>query len=75
MCTAKMRSSCEHIFVFPYVFWPLVLHFSLLFPFLSCFFFGSSVVDYSAVMVACPSIAFFFAHLGCLLKSVEGGVS
>ena len=28
------------------------------------------MVDYSAVRVACPSIAFFFAHLGCLLKSV-----
>ena len=30
------------------------------------------MVDYSVVRVACPSIAFFFAHLGCLLESVEG---
>ena len=102
-CTARMRSSCEHVSIFPCVFWPLVLHFSLLFPFFcifslfsfysrvrfsselpfcvlrfplssSCsfFFFGSSMVDYSAIRVDCPSIAFFFAHLGCLLESVEG---
>ena len=30
------------------------------------------MVDYSAIRVDCPSIAFFFAHLGCLLESVEG---
>ena len=29
------------------------------------------MVDYSAVRVDCPSIALFFAHLGCLLESVE----
>ena len=40
----------------------------------SCFFFfsDSSMVDYSAVRADCPSIAFFFAHLGSLLESVEG---
>jgi len=89
--------------IFLRVFWPLVLHFSLLFPFpcifslfsfcfrvcffsklpfyvlcslvspsCFCFFFGSSMVDYFVVRVAYPSIAFFFAYLGCLLKSVEG---
>ena len=88
---------------FPHMFWPLGLHFPLLFPFVcifslfsfrsrvcffsefpfsvlcflvsppcSCFFFGSSMVDYSVVRVDCPSVAFFFAHLGCLLESVEG---
>ena len=36
------------------------------------FFFGSSMVDYSAVRVDCPSVAFFFAHLCCLLESIEG---
>ena len=103
MCTTRMHLSCGHVSVFPRVFWPLVLHFSLLFPFLcifslfsfrsrvcfffelpfsvlrslvsplcSCFFFGSFMVDYSAVRVACPSIAFFFVHLGCLLESIEG---
>ena len=30
------------------------------------------MVDYSAVRVNFPSIAFFFAHLGSLLKSIEG---
>ena len=30
------------------------------------------MVDYSAVRSDCPSIAFFFAHLGSLLESVEG---
>ena len=30
------------------------------------------MVDYSAVRVNCPSIAFFFAQLGSLLKSIEG---
>ena len=30
------------------------------------------MVDYSAIRVDCPSIAFFFARLGCLLESVEG---
>nr|POE92498.1 hypothetical protein CFP56_37943 [Quercus suber] len=30
------------------------------------------MVDYFAVRVDCPSVAFFFAHLGCLLESVEG---
>ena len=30
------------------------------------------MVDYSAVRVNCPSIAFFFAYLGSLLESVEG---
>ena len=36
------------------------------------FFFSSSMVDYSAVRVDYPSVTFIFAHLGCLLKSVEG---
>ena len=102
-CTAKMRSSCGHVSIFPRMFWPLVLHFSLLFHFLcifpysifrsrvclssgppfsvlhflvspsSFFFFSdSSMVDYSIVKVDCPSIAFFFTHLGSLLESIEG---
>ena len=36
------------------------------------FFFDSSMVDYSAIRVNCPLIAFFFTHLGSLLESVEG---
>ena len=48
-----------------------VLHF-LVSP--SCFFFfsDSSMVDYFAVRVDCSSIAFFFAHLGSWLESIEG---
>ena len=30
------------------------------------------MVDYPAIRADCPSIAFFFAHLGSLLESVEG---
>ena len=30
------------------------------------------MVDYSSVRVDCPSIAFLFTRLGCLLESVEG---
>ena len=30
------------------------------------------MVDYSAVRVDCPLIAFFFARLGCLLEFVKG---
>ena len=30
------------------------------------------MVDYSAIKVNCPSIAFFFTHLCSLLKSIEG---
>ena len=30
------------------------------------------MVDYSAIRVDCPSITFFFAHLGSLLESIEG---
>nr|POF15773.1 hypothetical protein CFP56_17980 [Quercus suber] len=30
------------------------------------------MADYSASRVDCPSIAFIFAHLGCILESVEG---
>jgi len=102
-CTTKMCLSCERVSVFPHMFWPLVFHFSLLFPFLyifslfsfcsrvcffskllfyilhflvsaSCnfFFSDSSMVDYSAIRVNFPSIAFFFTHLGSLLESVEG---
>ena len=101
-CTARMRSSCEHVLVFLSLFWPLVLHFSLLFPFFCSFslfsfysrvrfsselpfsillflvsssysfFSSSSMVDYFVVRVDCPSVAFFFAHLGCQLKSMEG---
>ena len=48
-----------------------VLHF-LVSPPCSYFFFGSSMVDYSAIRVDCSLVAFFFAHLGCLLESVEG---
>ena len=29
------------------------------------------MVDYSSVRVDCPSVAFLFAHLGCLLEVVE----
>ena len=103
MCTARMRLSCGHVLVFPHMFWPLVLHFSPLFPFfcifslfsfrsrvyffselpfsvlrflvssLYYFFFSdSSMVDYSAVRVNFPLIAFFFIYLGSLLKSIEG---
>ena len=38
----------------------------------SYFFSCTSMVDYSVVRVDCPSIAFFFTRLGCLLESVEG---
>ena len=38
----------------------------------SFFFSDSSLVDYSTVWVDCPSEVFFFDHLGCLLKSIEG---
>ena len=40
----------------------------------SCYFFfsNSSMADYFAVRVNCPSIAFFFTHLGSLLEFVEG---
>ena len=103
MCTARIRSSCEHVSIFLCMFWPLVLHFSLLFPLFcifslfnfrsrvcfflklpfsvlrflvssSCYFFfsDSRMVDYSAVRVIGPSIAFFFAHLGSLLESIKG---
>ena len=101
-CTTRMCSTCEHVSVFPHVFWPLVLYFSILFPFFcifplfsfcsrlrfssvllfsilrflvspSRFFFfsNSSMIDYSAIRVDCSSIAFFFAHLGSLLESVD----
>ena len=30
------------------------------------------MVDYSVVRVDCPSIAFFFAHLGSSLESIKG---
>ena len=30
------------------------------------------MVDYSSVRVDCPSIAFLFACLGCLLELIEG---
>ena len=30
------------------------------------------MVDYSSVRVDCPSVAFLFARLGCLLKALEG---
>jgi len=39
----------------------------------SCFFPCSSMVDYSSVRLDCPSIAFLFACLGCLLGSMEEG--
>ena len=40
----------------------------------SCYFFfsNSSMADYFAVRVNCPSIALFFTHLGSLLEFVEG---
>ena len=47
-----------------------ILH-SLVCPSCSHFFSCSSMVDYSAVRFGCPSIAFLFAGLGFLLKSVE----
>ena len=37
MCMARMCSTCEHVSVFPREFWPLVLHFPLLFPFFCIF--------------------------------------
>ena len=30
------------------------------------------MVDFSSIKVDCPSVAFLFAHLGCLLEVVEG---
>ena len=103
MCTIRMRLMCRHFSVFPHVLWPLISHFSLLFPFFynlslfnfysrvclsfklpfsvlcslvssSCsyFFSCSSMVDYSFVRVDCPSIAFLFTRLGCLLEFIEG---
>ena len=39
----------------------------------SCFFSHSSMVNYSSVRSNCPSIAFLFTRLGCLLKFVEEG--
>ena len=36
-CMAKMHLSCGHVSVFLCMFWPLVLHFSLLFPFFYIF--------------------------------------
>ena len=99
----RMRSTCRHFSVFLCVLWPLILHFSLLFPFFynlslfhfysrvclsfnlpffvlhslvsslcSYFFSFSPMVDYSAVRVDCPSIAFLFSRLGCLLKFFKG---
>ena len=38
----------------------------------SCFFFCSSMADYSSIRVDCPSVAFLFAQLGCLLEIVKG---
>ena len=98
-----MCSTCKHVSVFSREFWPLVLHFSLLFPsscifpysvfsFRVClsfelpyyvlrflvspshffFFSDSSMVDYFAIRVDFPSIAFFFFHLGSLLESLKG---
>ena len=100
----RMRLMCKCFSVFPRMFWPLISHFSLLFPFFcvfslfsfhprvclsfklpfsvlhslvsftcSCFFSYSSMVDYSSVRLDCTSIAFLFACLGCLLKSMEEG--
>ena len=103
-CMVRMRLMCRHFSVFSHMFWPLISHLSLLFPFFcvfslfsfhprfcfsfkllfyilrslvssscSCFFSFSSIVDYSFVRLDCPSIAFLFACLGCLLESVEEG--
>ena len=47
-----------------------VLHF-LVSSSCSFFFSISSMVDYFVVRVDYPSVAFFFANLGCLLESVE----
>ena len=102
-CTVRMRSTCRHFSIFPRMFWSLISHFSLRFPFLcnlslfsfyfrvcfsfklpfsvlhslvsslcSCFFFYSSIIDYSSIKVDCLSIVFLFALLGCLLEAVEG---
>ena len=38
----------------------------------SSIFFCSSMVDYSFVKVDCPSVAFLFTHLDCLLEVIEG---
>ena len=48
-----------------------VLH-SLVSSLCSYFFSFSPMVDYSAVRVDCPSIAFLFSRLGCLLKFFKG---
>ena len=44
---------------------------SLVSPSCSYFFSYSFVVDYFAVKVGCPLIAFLFASLSCLLESIE----
>ena len=95
---------CRRFSIFLRMFWPLISHFSLLFPFFCvsslfsfhsrvcfsfklpfsilrslvnslcfCFFSSSSMVNYSSVRSNCPSIAFLFTRLGCLLEFVEEG--
>ena len=67
ICMATMCSTCEHVSIFPREFWPLVLHFSLLFPFLcifSLFRFCSRVCFFSELCPAFPGksleLLFFF---------------
>ena len=70
-CAARMRSSCGHVSVFLRVFWPLVLHFPLIFPLLcifSLFNFCSRVCFFSKLpfsvlsfRVSPPCFYFFFS--------------
>ena len=78
-CMARMRSLCEHVLVFPRMFWPLVLHFSLLFPFFcifSLFSFRSRVCFFSELpffvlwFLVSSSCYFFFSDSSMVDYSV-----
>ena len=69
MCMARMCSTYEHVSVFPREFWPLVLHFPLLFPFFCIFPYSvfcsrvclSSKLPFSILcFLVSPSHFFFF---------------
>ena len=70
----QLNAMCGHVSVFPRVFWPLVFHFSLLFPFLCIFFlfsFRSRVLFFFQAPFLCPAfpsksfvllLLFWFLH-------------
>ena len=68
MCTARMCSMCEHVSIFSREFWPLVLHFSLLFHFFCIFpysvlysrFCFSSELPFSILHFLVSLTCFFF---------------